>query len=180
MCARDRRSHDQKRKAKLAKRAEKQESTGVTPYSGRTYQSSAWTPHVYATESAIYEGIVQSQRRLTNEQVGKALVQLVLGLRKGLSPIPTEGEPEVPFAEGNEVAFLVWNIRRHWGLLFQERGPVATDDLIGILRTLLNSIEAHAWNTGPRLGYVDFLWKFMHGEPPRLQRGIPGVVLDEE
>src|SRR5262249_19283838 len=34
---------------------------------------------------------------------------------------------------------------------------VATEDLVGILRTLLNSIEAHGWNTGAGRGYVSFL-----------------------
>jgi hypothetical protein len=54
----------------------------------------------------------------------------------------------------------VWNIRRRWGIAFEQSGPVGSDDLIGILRTLLYSIIAREWHTGPDLGYVAFLAKF--------------------
>ena len=118
-------------------------------------------PHVYQTELAIYEAIVLSGRRLTNEQVRAALVWLIKHLRSGQPAPLAEDEPEVAFAVGNEVEFLVWNIRQHWGILFQEQGPVRDDDLVGILRTLLNSIVAHAWQTGPSRGYVAFLDGFM-------------------
>ena len=157
---------EQKRRAKLAKRARKersrrQSSTSPLPYAGRKYQSERWVPHVYQTELAICETIAHSDGRLTNEQVEAALVRLIDNLRRGLPPALPDGEPEVPFAAGQEVEFLVWNIRRHWRELFDDEGPVSRDDLVGILRTLLHSIEAHAWNTGPHRGYVDFLASFM-------------------
>ena len=110
-----------------------------------------------------------SGRRLTNEQVKQALVQLIHELRGGVTPVVAEDEPELPFAVGQEVEFLVGNFRRHWRVLFNEQGPVQRDDLIGVLRTLLHSIEAHAWNTGRGRGYVDFLSSFLrdaHGPPP--------------
>jgi hypothetical protein len=84
-------------------------------------------------------------------------------------PLAAENEPEAPFAAGQEVEFLVENIRRHWQLLFREQGPVHRDDLVGIFRTLLHSIEAHARTTGRGRGYVDFLSSFLrgaHGLPP--------------
>jgi hypothetical protein len=165
VCAKDRRSRDQKRKAKLAKRAQKQAPTEPLPYSGRKYQAEGWVPHVYQTERAIYEAIVLSKRRLTNAQVKAALVQLIGQLREGLPALLPEDAPEVSFAAGSEVEFLVWNIRRHWRMLFQEEGPVSSHDLVGILRTLLHSIEARAWHTGPDRGYVAFLESFM-------QRGL--------
>lgn len=163
----------QKRRAKLARRARKERSRkqlSATPvaYSGRKYQTDRWIPHIYETELAIYEAIMHSGRRLTNEQVKAAFVQLIHELRRGLPAPLAEGEPDVPFAAGQEVEFLVWNIRRHWRELFHDQGPVSRDDLVGILRTLLHSIEAHAWNTGPRRGYVEFLVSFLEGD-----RGIP-------
>jgi hypothetical protein len=160
--AKDRRSRDQKRKAKLAVRARKQKaSEDLTPYEGKKYQADEWAPHVFRTEEAIHEAVVLSRRQLTNEQVRSALHTLIKQLRAGTAPVLAPEEPEVAFQPGNEVEFLVWNIRRFWGMLFQERGPVAIADLVGILRTLLYSIEAHAWNTGPERGYVDFLDGFM-------------------
>jgi hypothetical protein len=175
MAKKDRRSRDQKRKAKLSKRAQKQRPSGPLPYTGRKYQTDRWVPHVYQVELAIYEAITLSDRRLTNGQVREALVRLIVELRRGLSLVVSAEEPEVPFIPGQEVEFLVWNIRRHWQLLFQDEGPVSREDLVGILRTLLHSIEAHAWNTGPRLGYVAFLEGFM-----RHTRGIPAEYYAEE
>ena len=164
----------QKRQAKLAKRARKERSSkpaasAPTPYSGRKYQTDRWAPHVYQTELAIYEAITLSGRRLTNAHVEVALVRLINDLRRGLPPAQQDGEPDVPFAAGQEVEFLVWNIRRHWRELFDDKGPVSRDDRVGILRTLLHSIEAHGWNTGTHRGYVDFLVSFLgraHGGPP--------------
>lgn len=159
--SKDRRSHDQKRKAKLAKRAKRQPSHEPEPYSGRKYQADRWVPHVYQTELAVYETIKLSNRRLTNDQVKAAFVGLIYHLRAGQPPLLPEGEPDRSLAPGSEVEFLTWNIRRHWGVLFREEGPVSPDDLIGILRTLLYSIEAHAWNKGPDRGYVRFLESFL-------------------
>jgi hypothetical protein len=118
-------------------------------------------PYVFRTELPIYEAIVLSHRTLTNAQVRDALVKLIEHLRAGHPALLSEDAPDVPFAPGNEVEYLVWNIRRHWRLLMAAQGPVAVTDLIGILRTLLNSIEAHAWNTGIDRGYVVFLYDFM-------------------
>ena len=157
----DRRTHDQKRKAKLAERAKKQRQNASLAYTGTKYQADRWVPHVQHTELAIYETIRLSERRLTNDQVEKALIHLIAQLRAGMHPLLPEGEPEVVFASGQEVEFLVRNIRRRWGILFEQWGPTPTDDLIGILRTLLNSIEAHAWHRGAESGYLAFLESFV-------------------
>src|SRR5262249_43939449 len=96
-------------------------------------------------------------------QVRTALEQLIGELRQGMPPLFPEGAPELPFQAGREIEFLIWNIRRHWRLLFEEEGRAPTPDLIGILRTLLHSIQAHAWHTGRDRGYVHFLERFLEG-----------------
>ncbi len=157
-------SRDQKRKDKLAKRTQKdweRQRDAILPYDGTKYQAPEWVPQVSQTELAVYEAIVASGRRLTNDQVKTAFETLVRHLRDGQPALLPEGSPEVTFEAGAEVEFLVWNIRRHWGIAVERYGPVKTEDLIGILRTLLYSIEAHAWNTGRSLGYVAFLYKFI-------------------
>ena len=164
--AKDKRSRDQKRKAKLAERARKRQSSVlVEPYDGRKYQMPAWTPLVYATESAVYEVIRLTDRRLTNDTVQRALTQLVLDLRRELAPTLIAGEPQPALEVGNEVPYLIWNIRSRWTAFFEEEHPVAIADLIGVLRTMLHSIEAHAWNSGKDRGYVAFLQQFMEGGP---------------
>src|SRR5207245_8681436 len=131
----------------------------VKPYAGRKYQQDAWTPLVYATELAIYEVIKLTKSRLTNDTVESALTQLVLDLRGDLSPTLSAEDAPPELVLGNEVPYLMWNIRSHWTRFFQEEHPVAVGDLIGVLRTLLHSIEAHEWNTGRSRGYVAFLEK---------------------
>lgn len=158
----DHRTSDQKRKAKLAARARKQRnSADLTPYEGTKYQSSRWMPYVHSTEQGVFETIQLSQHRLTNKQVKEAFRTLIKQLHEGTSPVLAEDEPEMEFAKGDEVQFLVWAIRRHWTELFETQKPAGSADLIGILRTLLNSIDAHAWNTGPNKGYVAYLDSFM-------------------
>lgn len=159
--AKDRRSRDQKRKAKLTERSKRHPQPEKLAYSGEKYRADFWAYHVYQTERAVYETICLSNRTLTNAQVEAAFVELIKELRAGApATLPTDA-PEVAYASGNEVAYLKWNIRRHWGLLFEEVGPVAGSDLVGILRTLLYSIEAQAWARGAARGYVDFLYHFM-------------------
>lgn len=161
--AKKRLSHDQKRKAKLAKRAEKKGpmDTLPQPYEGERYRHDRWIPHVYATESGIYETIQLSRRQLTNEQVHAALIQLIKYLRRGQPILLPEGTPDLVYSPDKAVEYIMWNIRRHWGELFTDVGPVARDDLDGILRTLLFSMEAQAWDRPG--GYVDFLYHFMQG-----------------
>jgi hypothetical protein len=164
MAARDRRSHDQKRKAKLAKRSAKSaQRIEISPYSGRKYQKPEWAPQVYEVELAVYETILASNRTLTNDQVAQAFVNLITHLRDGVPAPLADDAPKMLLTQGKEVEYLVWNIRRHWRMLFKDRGPVASHDLVGILRTLLFSIEAREYHTGPDLGYVAFLEEFMQG-----------------
>src|SRR5439155_13834938 len=78
---------------------------------------------------------------------------------KGLSPVLAADEMGQPPAQPVEA--LMWLIRRSWTLFFEKQGPVAVEDLVGILRTLLHSIKAQAWRWGPKLGYVQFIKGFM-------------------
>src|SRR5262249_43098399 len=124
--AKDKRSHDQKRKAKLAQRNRREAATtDVTPYEGRKYQAPRWAIARSQTEMAVYEAIIWTGHRLTNKHAGAAFTQLVRELRQGLSPVPLEAEPPLVYTPGQEAEFLIGNIRRNWGLLFQEHGKVA-------------------------------------------------------
>jgi hypothetical protein len=189
--AKDRRSKDQKRKAKLAARRKAHPALHVTPYEGDTYRKPGWNQHVFRTELGIYETMMLAAGSLTNDTVRDALVRLVRDLRGGGPATLQDGELDVSFDLGQVTDFLVWNTRRNWTLLFGEAGPVATDDLIGILRTLLYSIQAHAWNTGSQRGYLAFLKSFIeegtNGQPeevegsilPPREAGVPLVWSDE-
>ena len=164
--AKDRRSRDQKRKDKLAKDSKKKAIADVAPYEGSKYHADSWLSTVANTELGVYDAIVASHRTLSNRTVEAAFVELVRGLRDGLSPTPVDDEPKVLYTKETERESIVWNIRHHWSIMFERGDTVATEDLIGILRTLLYSIRAHAANTGPSMGYVHFLYNLMNGTPP--------------
>jgi hypothetical protein len=162
MDAGKRRAAERKRKVQ---RVREQSRLPVTPYDGARYRADRWIPHVYATESAVYETILLAAGKLTNAHVRQAFEQLVRRLRSNQpGPLP-EDETEAVYSSGNEVEFLIWNIREHWRKLVRDHGPVDKEDFIGILRTLLYSIQAHAWDRGPQQGYISFLKDFLEGRP---------------
>jgi hypothetical protein len=117
-----------------------------------------------STRWAVYETITWSEHRLTNQDARAAFTQLAQDLRKGLSPVLKVDEPPVACTPGREKEFLIWNLRRNWGIFFHTQGEVPVADLIGILRALLYSIEAHAWNTGASRGYVHFIEGYMRAQ----------------
>ena len=66
-----------------------------TPYSGRKYQAPQWAAFVDATEYAIYEVILRSERRLTNDHVHNAFVELINHLRSKAPAALGEDAPAV-------------------------------------------------------------------------------------
>ncbi len=170
MSSKSRLSRDQRRRAKLTDRAQRVPEIEQLAYRGRKYQVDRWVPQVFQTELGIYESYVASGRLLTNKHVERALIELIHRLRDGLPAPLQEGEEEFAYADGIEEEFVIWNIRRNWRILFEEHGSVATHDLVGIMRTLLHSIIAHAWNTGPEHGYLEFLEGFMRSGGVTVQR----------
>lgn len=154
-------SRDQKRKAKLAQRAKRREPA-VPPYEGRKYQSDAWIPHVFRTERGIYDIVLALGDRLSNRDVQHALEQLVIHLQKGHPVVLDDAELAAESEVATNVELVMHGIRRQWVRLFQEFGLVHRDDLIGICRTLLYSIEAHR---SISQGYINFLKKFMARMP---------------
>lgn len=136
-----------------AQRIREQSRLPVTPYDGERYRTEQWVPLVYATEKAVYETILLAAGRLTNPQARETFERLV-------RPLP-DGETQMIYASGNEVEFLTWNIRLKWREYEQKHRTVAKEDYIGILRTLLFSMQAHAADRGPQQGYLAFLKEFM-------------------
>jgi hypothetical protein len=160
MAKKKRLSHDQKRKAKLAKRTQRAPQEVSLAYTGKKYKKDKYVPHLMATETAIYEAYVLSNRQLTDHDVVSALTSLVQKMKKGPLPaLEDVAQPEQP-GEGQE-DFIIWNIRQHWKHLFEETERASTETLIGILRTILGSIEV--W-TSPRRtsrGYLNYIEGFL-------------------
>ncbi|REK35095.1 MAG: hypothetical protein DWQ45_12095 [Planctomycetota bacterium] len=163
--AKDRRSRDQKRKAKLAKREKakrsRQSSLPATlAYHGDHYKTAKLARTHMETEIAIYEAYVILDRTLLDSDVAAALETLILGLRSGRLPPLSETET-VHYAVGEEADFLVENIRRHWALHYQTNWRPPREKRIGVLRTILGTLESKR-SPGPRSqSYLRYIAGFL-------------------
>lgn len=145
-------SRDQKRKKKLAAK-QKAVLPEVTSYQGNTYRKPLWVSDTHAAETAILEAHHLSGRRLTDRQVENSLRYLVRCLRGENPSVPTHFPRDVG-ASGLEDTVSAM-ILEHWDKL--PTGRPRADDAIGIIRTILASVELHRREQG----YLIFLEGFL-------------------
>ena len=156
----DRLSRDQKRKAKLKKRAARSPKHESLAYSGSKYTTGAYVPILFRTEVGIYESFVMLGRELTDDDVEAAIVTLILRMREG--PLPPLGESnEVTITEDGEEELIIENIRRNWRILAEEGSLTIRDDLIGVLRTILHSISVWRSKSLHSRSYLTYIEGFL-------------------
>ena len=136
----DRRSRDQKRRQKLTKRNWKSAQSESLAYLGKKYQTEELVPTWMQTEIGIYETYVMTDRQLLDQTVVAALECLLRQIRAGTLP-PFEDTPEIHYEVGREEDLVIENIRRKWARHFADEWKPPKDKLIGVLRTILGSIE---------------------------------------
>jgi hypothetical protein len=152
-------SRDQKRKSKLTRERKEHRESSVLPYKGNTYKSPELIPTLFRTELGIHEADVMSERSLTDNDVRAALEQLVLGLRQG--PLPPQDDSNRFSDTGSQADLIVWNIRQNWKDLYRESPNPGRDKLIGVLRTLLDSINTWSTPSPASRGYLHFIEGFL-------------------
>jgi hypothetical protein len=169
-------SRDQKRKAKLTREARRaREDASPLAYEGKKYKRDDLVPVYLATETAILEVFVMTERRLTDRMVRAALEKLVLQLRQGpLPPLEDTGTLEV--IPGQEEDLIIRNIRRHW--LDLDPWP-STDDLIGVLRTTLNSVNVWSTRGAESRGYLHYIEGFLNKGGVSVSQVSPEGVPEE-
>jgi hypothetical protein len=156
----DRLSRDQKRKAKLKKRAERSRNPESLAYSGKKYKTEEFVPIFYRTEIGIYESYVICDRELTDDEVEAAIERLVIQMREG--PLPPLPETDtITITEDGEEDLVITNIRRNWQILEHKGSLPGQDDLIGILRTILNSISIWRSQSLHSQGYLRYIEGFL-------------------
>ncbi|MCX7424497.1 MAG: hypothetical protein NTW96_02505 [Planctomycetia bacterium] len=147
-----------RRKEKEKRRAEK---TPPLAYTGTKYRKAKYVRLLLVTETAIHEADVVADRKLTDDVVWAALVDLIDLLRKG--PLPSLDNLAAESPETFSIQdFLVYNIVDCWKLYFEDSPPVGRDVLVGILRSTLGSIEVWGTNRPGSRGYLDYLEGFLH------------------
>lgn len=138
--AKDRRSKDQKRKEKLAKKARDKRAAESLACTGNKFKTDELVPLWMETEIAIYEAYVMTDRNLLDRTVFAALETMIKQMRAGTLP-PLDNTNSLTFEEGREEELVVANIRRHWEDHFEDNWRPSKTERIGVLRTILGSIE---------------------------------------
>jgi hypothetical protein len=172
--SKNRLSHDQKRKAKLKKRAERSPRRESLAYEGNKYKTAEFVLPLFRTEFGIFTAYVMSDRTMTDASVVAALELLIERLRAGnLPPPPEANERRIP-ADLDDEDGIIWHIRDHWQMLAEAGSLPRRADLVGILRTILNSVEI--WHAKGILsqGYLRYLEGFMK------QSGASVQIVDNE
>jgi hypothetical protein len=177
MTKKKRLSRDQKRKAKLAKEARKNRQGHSLAYEGKKYKTDALVPVYFETELGIFQAHVITHRKLTDQVVAAAVTKLVQQMRQGPLP-PLEDGDRVEYVVGQEEELIIRLIRQNWRNLPEPRP--SRDELIGVLRTTLNSIDI--WSTpGPKsVGYLHYIEGFLKKQGVRFETQTPDGERIEE
>jgi hypothetical protein len=159
--AKKRLSKDQERKKKLAERARRQPREARSlAYEGDRYKSDKYLPYVHATESGIGQADVIAGRRLTDAHVREAMEGLVRTMKSQVLPPLPEGQ-QLEYEKGREAELVALMIRQGWEDCFARYDHPGQEALIGILRTLLSSVETFTTPAPGSRGYLSFLEGFL-------------------
>lgn len=146
--AKDKRTRDQKRKAKLAKERQKAGKSNSLAYMGDKYKTKKLVHTLMNAEIGIYESYVMADRKLLDQTVRSALENLIKKMQAGTLP-PLSEATEVSYEVGQEEDLVIGNIRRSWARHFATEWRPPKDERIGVLRTILGSLEKMR-SPGPR------------------------------
>jgi tetratricopeptide (TPR) repeat protein len=124
------------------------------PAKKKNYRSERFIPYIMATEVGIHEAATMDDS-LNDAAVRAGVNRLISQLRQGESVAPQSDK-----ASGG-AQLIDWRMRDNLWRAFDQHGPIPNEDLIGCLKTILDSIET--WS-GPPLGqrgYLGYLAGFM-------------------
>lgn len=141
--SKDREQRDQKRRAKLEKIKKKKygpRQPESLAYLGKKYQTDELIPAWMHAEVGIYESYVMADRNIYDQTVVNAVEALIKQMRAGPLP-PVADTGTVRYEVGNEEDLIIANIRRNWEVHFANNWKPPKEQRIGVLRTILGSIE---------------------------------------
>ncbi|OWK45145.1 hypothetical protein [Fimbriiglobus ruber] len=133
-------SRDQRRKKKLAEEKRKERQNQSLAYMGEKFKTDKLIPTWMHAEIGIYETYVISDRKLLDQTVVDALEKLIRMMKAG--PLPPLPEADaIHYETDGEEDLVIENVRRSWARHFATEWKPPRDDLIGVLRTILGSIQ---------------------------------------
>ncbi|MGO8750948.1 MAG: hypothetical protein ACLQNE_33800 [Thermoguttaceae bacterium] len=135
-------------------------------YRGREYRTERHLPWLLQAELAIYEAFVMSDRSLTDHEVAASLEKMIGKLRSEAirdQTGPDASRPEdEPQGKEAPLDMVTWNIEQRWKAMAASHSPPGgRNGLIGMLRTILGSVENHKTMDADSRGYLAFISIFM-------------------
>jgi hypothetical protein len=178
MAKKSRLSRDQKRKVKLKKREQRLGRHESLAYHGTKYQGMEYETVVHRTEIGIHESDVMLEGKLTDAVVERALESMIIRMRqKTLTSLSELSQSDSSKRDDQDV--IVSNVLRNWKDVDEFQMLPGRDDLIGILRTLLRSIETRRSMKLHSRAYLDFLEDFLKETGVSVRRLDAEDELDE-
>lgn len=160
-------SRDQQRKAKLTKRKQKVQARESLAYFGTKYQTDKLAPLWISIEIPIYEYYEVSDRRLTDRTVHAAITSMIHQARSGqlqlTAPVETSLKP-LNIEEGNDVDALSHMIVHSLQEDYDGKALPPREQLIGVLRSILGSIENVSSGTATSQAYLRHISSFLKNE----------------
>jgi hypothetical protein len=138
--SRDRNRRDRKRKKRQAREKRNPRPAESPAYTGGKYKTDELIPAWMHAEIGIYQTYVMTDERLVDQTVASGLERLIRMMRAGKLP-PLSQTDEIHYEVGREEDLLIENIRRSWAEHFATEWRPPGDKLIGVLRTILGSVE---------------------------------------
>lgn len=159
---------EKKRQQRLRQRETK--NPGVLAYHGNKYRTEALVMPLMRTETAILEAYMVLDRNLTDHDVSQGLVRLIDRIRHG--DIVADDGP-VCIEVDDPAQAVVELVRHKWrGLAGSLPGR---DSLVGIVRTILGSVENHKSPNRQSRNYLHFVERFLDELGVRVQ-AVPEAV----
>jgi len=154
----------QRRKLEKKRKAKRERSLAARPlvqaYTGQKYRRAELVPLHMATERGILEAYVITDRSCTDDDVCRVLAGLVQDVRAGQLRDLTDYSPAERTTFGID-ELMAARIYDNWQLLFAREGAPDRNTLVGVLRTILGSVDV--WRTPGRnsQGYLEYLEDFL-------------------
>ncbi len=158
-------TQQKKQRKKRERGIDRQREQLPSPYTGNKYRTEELVLIHFHTEIGIYESFMMSDRQMTDQTVRSALQTLILQMRRGsLAPLETrEDDAHDTYTDiGDDRDMIIWNVRRKWRHLFQTQPDPGRDKLIGVLRTILGSIDVWGSIDPNSRGYLHYIEDFLN------------------
>lgn len=158
----------QEKKRQLRQRERDNKNPAKLAYHGNKYRTEALVKPLMQTETAILEAYIITGRRLTDFDVRQALVSLIAQLRRPMvaadtatsgEALPANAEPSAN--QKSDADIIVDLVQIRWCTMREAGEHPGRDNLIGIVRTILASVETRKSADAQSRNYLRFIEKFL-------------------